>query len=120
MLSAIHRHWCQRCSKEKVLVLRASVPFGQQKTFIDALMDVLFCNCLLKKNLIRQFDVEYGWIFLRFTLYFDEPSDESKYKLTSKNIRPYSALNCLISELFSNEFKTYTKEENFRKKYINF
>jgi len=30
--------------------------------------------------------VEYGWIFLRVTLYFDESLGESKYKLTSKNI----------------------------------
>jgi len=30
--------------------------------------------------LIRQFDVEYGWIFLRVTPYFDEPLGESKCK----------------------------------------
>jgi len=34
--------------------------------------------------LIRQFDVEYGWIFLRVTQYFDEPLGESKYKLTKR------------------------------------
>jgi len=65
---------------------------------------------------IRQFDVEYGWIFLQVMLYFDEPLGESKYKLTSKNIWPYSTSNYLISDLLSNEFKMYTKEEKFRKK----
>jgi len=71
-------------------------------------------------NLIRKFDVEYGWIFLRATPYFDKPLGESKYTLTSKNIQPYSMSNCLISDLLSNEVKMYTKEENFRKKYIKF
>jgi len=66
--------------------------------------------------LIRQFDVKYGWIFLRVTLYFDEPLGESQYKLTSKNIQPYSTSNCLISDLLPNEFKTCIKGKKFEDK----
>jgi len=48
--------------------------------------------------------------------YFYESRRITKYKLTSKNIRPYSTSNCLISDLFSNEFKTYIKEKKFEDK----
>jgi len=41
----------------------------------------------------------------------------SKYGVTRTNIQPYSTSNCLISEVLSNEFKTYTKEKKFSIKY---
>jgi len=50
--------------------------------------------------------------------YINESEGESKYKLTSKNIEPYSMSNCLISDLLFSEIKTYIKEENFWKLYI--
>jgi len=34
--------------------------------------------------LIRQFDVEYGWIFLRVTLYFDEPYPTNPKHISKK------------------------------------
>jgi len=47
---------------------------------------------------------------------FDQPLGESKYKLMSKNIQPYSTSNCLISDLLSNEFNTYIKGKKFEDK----
>jgi len=54
--------------------------------------------------LIRQFDVEYGWIFVRVTLYFDEPlptnskqkNQRKRKKIKEKNLRiKYKVLeNC--------------------------
>jgi len=35
----------------------------------------------------------------------------SKYSVTCKNIQPYPTSNCLISDLLSNEFRTYIKKK---------
>jgi len=48
--------------------------------------------------LIRQFDVEYGWILLRVTPYFDEP----------------------LVIYYPTNSKRMSKKKIFRKKYIKF
>jgi len=70
-----------------VLTVSNILPFHSTSWYptLHPNFDILIC-------LIRQFDVEYRWIFLRVTSYFDKP-------------------------LLSNKFKTYIKEKNFRIKY---
>jgi len=51
---------------------------------------VYVLNSLDNKSLIRQFEVEYDWIFLLVNL-------------TRKNIQPYSKSNCLIRYIYCSE-----------------